>query len=156
MNKVNDDYQLPLTRLYPLADALVMTLKLEKNCKVRGEHTRTVSFPELNGAQFRVPLCVVSSMTDITGEDLGLLLTVSGNLAVFAFYSDFDRGMEMHMIDISKLGDNIQLPDLFERDKVRSKTGALKRLRVGIVASFVREDVETLKWSPLELEETLS
>ena len=129
--------------LFPLADALGMHLSV-KGVEVRGAVSRMVSALGM-GTKFHFKLNVISSVVDMTGEDVGLLLEGPGDFLVWAVYSDFSSTTEIDIIDRTKLKHKDVkkmykmtggLSGFFEQFKVRSYGGAMSRLKDGIVASF--------------------
>lgn len=138
---------LSIERLRPLADSLYMTLELPEDSAVaiRGKAKHELNLPEMVGLSLTVAPTVVSSFVCISGEDLGILLHIKGNLYLFAFHSEFTRTVVVHVVDGAKVG--YPLKEVFERANVRSYTGAMRQVQAGVVASFEKPETGDT-WKP--------
>lgn len=142
---------LKTSRLYPLADALGITLTLDgiPKTKIRGSGVIKLPVPLID-LVLDIDVRVLSSFVDITGEDVGLLMKLRGDLHMLMFHSEFMKVLDVHLIDVNKLDKNLlPMGNMLERELVRSYSGAMKRLTPGVVASFEREEKASV-WRPMK------
>jgi len=140
-----------IKRLYPIADTLGMTLNLDglPAVRVRGSVSRDI-LVEAFDLQIPVKAKITSSIVDMTGEDVGLLLHVVGHLYLFMFHTELNAKFTAFLIDGSKLAkEHLPTSNMFERENVRSYSGAMKRLGNAVVATFQRGQEEH-SWTKVE------
>lgn len=142
-----DVYGVSRRVLEALADATGIDLVMAKGGLISGGCTAKFASPGL-GLKGRFKVRIVSNFASPNGEDVGLLLEVSGHLHLFAFASDFDNRIKLMVIDSSKIRDK-GLEGVFESQSVRSWNSAMKLLQPGVVASYDRDYAEG-HWSKLE------
>ncbi len=130
--------------LYPLADALDLELTVHGSAKIRGGCIKNIPFPELGSMLLETKPEVISSFTDLAGEDVGLIIHVAGDLHLFAFMGEYAQEIEVHVMKATKC--NLEL--IFEHKGIISYDSASKYLTKLYVASFTRKR-SGVKWTKI-------
>lgn len=119
----------------PLADVFYCEFQI-MGFNVVGETDVTVRVPEM-GFVKEIRLKAVAAFTDMTGEDVGVLMAGPGDLMLLGFYSDFSKETEVWLVDASRLTGN--RPSLVALIKnCRSRGGAHNILKGAIVKEWTR------------------
>jgi hypothetical protein len=131
---------LSLYKLYPLADAIDMELELGKDgIEIRGR--KNFNLDILPGLRLTLPLKIVSSLCDLSGTEIGVLVHVKGDLYFFAGNDSNYAAITISLIDGSQVSGGLN--EIFERNKVLTFNEADKLLNPCVQAAFERRATGT-------------
>ncbi len=130
--------------LYRLADVLFVSMELSgKSRRIDGRGSVVVKIPDMGGLALKFSMNIVSSYVNDDTLSVGLLVSMRGDLMLFAACS-VSKELVVCLVDKSKfagLSSNSPRPSmagLFEDKKVMTLSEAVKLLDTSIVAAWTQ------------------